>query len=285
MAVWILKPCSSNDLHFIAAHVDDMVCGGSLEAVQQTKDHLRHHFQICDLGSASMFIGLRLSRDRLAQRIRIDQNHYTRDVLDLYAMTKCNPCLVPITSNTPLSKALPSEQLNASQTTLYQAIIGSLNYLMNCSRPNLAYAVNHLPQFASCLAEQHILAVKRVLCYLRHTPKSHLLLGPVSSSPDSTLSCLHIQGWFDASWADNPDDRHSTFGYALVYGSSGLLWNSKKYRATTLSTTDAEYVVVTELTRELSFIRNIFEEFGIPFVVPINLYGDNVNANNLANSM
>lgn len=112
MAVWILKPCSNNDLHFIAAHVDNMVCGGSPEAIQRTKDHLRRHFQMRDLGPASVFIGLCLSRDRIHRRIYIDQNHYTRDVLDLYGMTNCNPCLVPITSNTPLTKALPNEKLS-----------------------------------------------------------------------------------------------------------------------------------------------------------------------------
>ena len=39
MAVWILKPATSNELHFIAAHVDDMVCGSSKADVQRTKDH------------------------------------------------------------------------------------------------------------------------------------------------------------------------------------------------------------------------------------------------------
>lgn len=111
MAVWILKPCSGNDLHFIAAHVDDMICGGSPAAIQHTKDYLRRQFQIRDLGPASVFIGLRIIRDRDHRRIYIDQNHYARDILDLYGMSKCNPCLVPLTSDTPLAKALPSEKL------------------------------------------------------------------------------------------------------------------------------------------------------------------------------
>lgn len=295
MAVWILKPCSGSELHFIAAHVDDMVCGGSPAAIQHTKDYLRRQFQIRDLGPASVFIGLRITRDRENRRLYIDQNHYARDILDLYGMSKCNPCLVPITPDTPLAKALPSEKLPPEQTRLYQAMIGSLGYLMNCSRPDLAFSVNRLAQFASCPAERHMLAVKRVLRYLRHTTEARLSLGPTSVSDPTPsesptvstnhLDSLRVQGWFDASWADDPEDRRSTFGYALTYGSTTLVWKSKKHRATTLSTTDAEYVAATELTRELSFIRNIFEELGIPFVMPVHLYGDNVNANNLANSM
>ena len=105
MAVWILKPTadSCDTLHFIAAHVDDMICGGSPAAIQRTKDHLRQHFQIRDLGPASVFIGLHLSRDRLNRLIYIDQNHYTRDVLNLYGMSHSNPAIVPMSSDTVLS--------------------------------------------------------------------------------------------------------------------------------------------------------------------------------------
>ena len=110
MAVWILKPCSSNDLHFIATHVDNMVVGGSIEAIQQTKNHLRQHFQIRNLVLASMVIGLHLTRDRLDHRIHIGQNHCVRDVLDLYGMFKYNPCLVPFSSDMPLAKVLAHEK-------------------------------------------------------------------------------------------------------------------------------------------------------------------------------
>ena len=186
----------------------------------------------------------------------------------------------------PLSRASPQEQLSPSDTALYQAIVGSLSYLMNCSRPDLAFAINRLAQFTSCPAERHLIAAKHTPRYLHHTTSSCLVLGP-SSNPNKTptpLSELRIQGWFDASWADDPDDRRSMFGYAIVYDCSVLLWKSKKHRATTLSTTDAEYVAATEITRELSFIRNIFNELGIPFLTPVQLHGDNINANNLANS-
>ena len=136
-----------------------------------------------------------------------------------------------------------------------------------------------------------MVAAKRVLRYLRNTSTAQLVLSrklPVSES-DSSMSnsanlSIPLQGWFDASWTDDPDDQRFTFGYVLIYGTSALLWKSKKHRATTLSTTDAEYVAATEITRELCFVRNIFDELGIPFITPVHLHGDNINANSLANS-
>ena len=74
-----------------------------------------------------------------------------------------------------------------------------------------------------------MLAVKHILRYLRHSSSSQLILGSKAGSASTVpLSALHVLGWFDASWADDPDDRRSTFGYALTYGDLALLWKSKK---------------------------------------------------------
>ena len=130
---------------------------------------------------------------------------------------------------------------------------------MNCSRPDLAFAVNKLSHFASSPSERHLLALKRVLRYLRGTTESRMTLVASVSTADSTdqLPTIEIRGWFDASCADN-DDSCSTFGYSILYGHTALLWKSKKHKGVTLSTTDAEYLAATELTRDICFVQNLF---------------------------
>ena len=133
-----------------------------------------------------------------------------------------------------------------------------------------------------------MVAAKRVVRYLRSTATTQLVLCfnfPDEPSSKSSAVSISLQSWFDTSWADDPDDRRSTFDYTLIYGNSALLWKSKKHRATTLSTTDPEYVAATDITRELCFVRNIFDELGISFLTLVPLYGDNINATSLANSM
>lgn len=279
-AVWKILSAS---LQFVAAHVDDMLCGGSRDSVERTKSFLSSKFEVRDMGPASVFIALRIVRDRERRLMYIDQSHYGRDILDLYNMADCNPCLVPMNpANQHLSKALASECLDDTQKRHYQSILGSLGYLMNCSRPDLAFAVNKLSQFASAPAKRHLIALKRVLRYLRSTTDSRLLIGAefgtdFITAPDSpSLPLVELRGWFDASWADNPDDSRSTFGYTILYGHTALIWKSKKHKGVTLSTTDAEYLAATEITREICFLQNLFGDLQVPFktycFMPISFY-------------
>ena len=273
MAVWksrtasAVAPTDATDISahdclaaFIAAHVDDMLCGGSRIHVDRIKCLLKDRFTVKDLGPATVFIGLRIIRDRTRRLIYVDQSHYCRHILDLYRLSDCNPCLIPMNpSDHLLTRAKPEECLSASEKTTYQAIIGSLGYLMNCGRPDLAFPVNKLAQFASCPAERHLVAAKRILRYLRGTVDAQLIVGSSSSG------CLDLRAWFDASWADNPDDSRSTYGYVILFGQTALIWKSKKHRGVILSRTDSEYLAATEVTRELCFIQNLFLELGIPF--------------------
>ena len=90
-----------------------------------------------------------------------------------------------------LSRASPHEQLSPSDTAFYQAIVRSLSYLMNCSRLDLAVAINRLAQFTSCPAERHLVAAKLTLRYLR---PSCLILGLSSMILPLSLNCVFKVG-------------------------------------------------------------------------------------------
>ena len=299
MAVWVRCPGDTpSSISFVAAHVDDLVCGGSRLVVDSVKAHLLQRFNMRDLGPASVFVGLKLLRDRSQRTIHLDQCHYAREILEMHGMADCNPSLLPMSPSDlrSLTKSQSAtDTLSEVDKRRYQSILGSLGYLVNCTRPDLAFSVNRLAQFAHRPTDRHLIAVKRVLRYLRYTSDSTLLLAAppdqvsLSHTSDSTLVSLahpvRVDAWFDASWADDPDDRRSTFGYVVRYGNACLIWKSRKHRMVSLSTTDAEYVAASEVTRELSSIRNLFDELQIPFPVPVPIHGDNFNANSLANAI
>ena len=51
----------------------------------------------------------------------------------------------------------------------YSRIIGSLMYLMSCTRPDIAYAVSKLSRYTSNPGAKHWQGIIRVLKYLRFT--------------------------------------------------------------------------------------------------------------------
>jgi hypothetical protein len=101
---------------------------------------------------------------------------------------------------------------------------------MNCTRPDIAQAVNTLCKYGSRPGPDQLSALKGVLRCLLGTQR----LGITYSAVDSS-----IQGWCDADYAGDIKSRNSTTGYAtslatmeLYLGppSSNPLWNSPQLR-------------------------------------------------------
>ena len=140
--------------------------------------------------------------------------------------------------------------------------------------------VTKLAQFAAFPTKTHLAAAKHVLRYLKGTQNVGITLGGSAGMDEKDRHIL--SAYFDSSWADDKDDSRSTFGYVILYGTSPLLWKSRKHRSVSLSSTDAEYLAATETTREICWVLNLFNGLHLEVALPIPLLGDNENANGLA---
>ena len=81
-AVWIRW--ARDKLQVVVAHVDDLLIKGIKSIVDDTKAQLAKSFKIKDLGEAKVFISLKITRDRAARTISLDQAHYARSILESY---------------------------------------------------------------------------------------------------------------------------------------------------------------------------------------------------------
>ena len=161
-AVWVKI---NSDFQCVIGHVDDLLTGGTRARVDETKAALQKRFKLKDLGPANVFVGLHIVRDMANRTIMLDQIHYAMKILELYGLGDCNAVSVPMQPGTQLLKT--NEKLPEHEIKLYQGMVGSLGYIMNCTRPDLAYAVGKVAQFASCPSAQHISAVKHIIRYLK----------------------------------------------------------------------------------------------------------------------
>ena len=173
------------------------------------------------------------------------------------------------------SKSIVTPLLDENGKKQYQRIIGCLLYLMHCTRPDLAYAVIKLSQFASAPQNHHWEDIKRILRYLRGTTNARLILGKRNTNADDA----DLVGFFDAAHGDTID-RRSTGGYIFLYHGSPISWTSKVQRTIALSTVEAEYMSGTEACKELIWIRQILLGFGVLAIdAPATiLKGDNTGA-------
>ena len=81
-------------------------------------------------------------------------------------MNECKPIKTPMPSNRHLDL---DEGGKSVDQTLYHSMIGSLLYL-TASRPDIIFSVCIYARFQANPKETHLIAVKRILRYLKHTP-------------------------------------------------------------------------------------------------------------------
>ena len=82
--------------------------------------------------------------------------------------------------NLKLDKKLcPKTDQEIAQMSLvpYASAIGSIMYAMLCARPDVAYALSVTSRFQSNPGEEHWVAVKNILKYLKRTKDLFLVFG------------------------------------------------------------------------------------------------------------
>lgn len=182
----------------------------------------------------------------------------------------------PIQSPIPLGidvTALPHGNADKEEmeNVPYRELIGSLMFAATVSRPDIAFSVNKLAQYTANPSRMHWTLAKRILQFLYHTRDWSLKLGGKSTT---------LYAYSDADFAGDTGDRKSTGGYAIFIGDGAVSWSSKKQSMVTLSSTESEYIQLSETAREIVWTRNYLRETNLgEFILllnhPTTIYEDN----------
>jgi hypothetical protein len=73
---------------------------------------------------------------------------------------------------------------------------------------------------------------------------------------------LRLEGYTDADWAGDMDERKSTSGYVFLLNGCAISWRSKKQTCVALSTMEAEFVACSAAVQEAVWLKRFFEHLG-----------------------
>jgi hypothetical protein len=254
----------------LLVYVDDiLVAGPQLAAVEEVKAQLSDAFDVRDLGEARMFLGIEIERQRAARTLRISQRQHVLDLLQRHGMTACKSRTTPLEVSVQLVRATESDE----RVVGYAEIVGSLLYLANCTRPDIAFAVSALSRHMANPTRAHLNAAKSVLRYLSGTAGLGIRFGLAGG----------LEGWCDADFAGDLPSRRSTTGFVFLVAGGAVSWQSKLQPTVAHSTTEAEYMASSAAVREGLWLRHLMGDLGVHVGV-VQLQGDNQAALALINN-
>ena len=187
-------------------------------------------------------------------------------------MENANPVAMLLDPNMKLAPNPESRELNHSND--YTLLLGSLQYLAIATCLDIAYAVNRLAAYTANLSLQHYTAAKRVLRYVKGTKNYGITYRKDATHHIGPSNSNILYGFSDAAFA-NANDRCSVSGYVFLANSGAITWGSKKQTVIALSSTEAEYVALSEASHEAMWLWYLYGELGFIQQEPILLLGDN----------
>lgn len=264
------EPCLyiKNKTTIVALYVDDFFVFSSDEKETcNLKAILESQFKIKDLGQVRQCLGMSVCYDKEKSVLTLSQSEYIQQLLLKFNLSDCH------TVDTPMESGLKLTKCEKSNKNLpYQQLIGCLMYLAILTRPDIAYSVVYLSQFNNCYDKEHWNHCKRILRYLKKT-KDYCLTYRGTGNKE-------IVGYVDADWGSDATDRKSYTGYCFTLSEGVISWGSKKQKNVSLSSTEAEYVGISESCKEAIYLRNLYQEI-TGDVYCIDIFNDNQSAHKL----
>ena len=259
---------------FLLVWVDDVIILGETKVlVEEFVRAMNDKFTIKDLGQLTYFLGIEFEvRD---QSVKMSQSGYCKSVIQRFGQESGYPSKLPCVKNVhdELRANLDSPKLDAAGTTRYRELVGSLIYLEQITRPDISFIVNILGQQMHQPNMAHWKMGLKVLRYLNGTSNFYLNYYPAEN--------LELTIFGDADWA-NGVDRKSQNGYVafLSDNSSPISWSSRKQSLVATSTTNAEYVAMSNATCEALWLQKLFWDIGYTNIkfMPTRLLCDNTGA-------
>ena len=270
-----IKRHNDGELSYMLVYVDDLlIVAMGAEEIEWVKRELLASFKIHDLGEVKDFLGCQIQRDRENMCLSLSCIPKIDALCEKFGVSaESRPVDTPMSKDFVMSgvpQMTVGDSSFGSGTPLlpghrYCELVGSLLYIANTTRPDIAHAVGVLSRYRNTPTTAHMNEGLRVLRYLLSTRECVLVLGgkgPV------------LEGHVDADYAGDIDSRHSTSGYVLSVFGSAVVWGSKKQHSVATSTVEAEFMAASVAIKEINWLRGFMEEIGTP-PWSVKLYCDN----------
>ena len=145
----------------IAIYVNDLfICSVERKEINNIKKALKPKFHMSDLRLVSFYFGMAITRNCANRILFLGQKAYLEKILQDHGMSDCKAVVVPMDGT--ITATAQDYQAMDNFWIQSQSAVGSLIWAMLCTRPDLAFSVSVVSQYASNPNPSHWQAVKRI---------------------------------------------------------------------------------------------------------------------------
>ena len=155
-------------------------------------------------------------------------------------------------------------------------------FLVKFSRPDISNSVRELAKVNDGATNENFKQMLRAVRFVLDTRKKVLRFKPKINKQNDEI--WDVYGYCDSDFARDKDSRLSVSGFCVFVMGCLVSWKSRGQKNVTLSSTEAEYVAISELCAELLFVRMILTFLGKKIDYPIIVRCDNIGAIFLAHN-
>jgi hypothetical protein len=126
--------------------------------VDQLKIQLSVEFKIKNMGKAKRIWRMDIDRDIKTKKLWLTQTKYIKSILARFNMGNAKPASLPLATHFKLSHAqypTTAKEKGLMSKVPYDKAVGSLMYLMVCTRPKISLAMSKVSRYMSNPGKVH----------------------------------------------------------------------------------------------------------------------------------
>ncbi|CAB1120479.1 unnamed protein product [Ectocarpus sp. CCAP 1310/34] len=231
----------------IVVHVDDIFAVGQKERCDKFGEDLNEMVPVKNLGELRWYSACFYERDVERGLLRISQQRFAEELAAEYGIEWGRSVPLPVSV-----KLTDFDENEASADVPFRELVGSLMWLATQTRPDIANAVRAVARYCASPKMVHWKAALGILGYVRRTSWMGITF------ERGVVTGMSMQVFVDADYASKATDRRSVSGGLVMCGGGCVTWFSRTQKCVTLSTTEAEYVAIADVLKEVLFLRQVW---------------------------
>ena len=139
---------NGNHILILVVYVDDiLIISNAVEHIKMAKEELATTFSITDGGPLHYMLDVEFNLHSPNNSTQLCQRKFIEDILNKYQMMDLKPSLIPAVPNLCLNPDMAPKdprEIKDIETQPFREMLGSLRYLVSCTKPDLCYITSYL---------------------------------------------------------------------------------------------------------------------------------------------